>query len=115
MNLRGLNTDTFRYVHTMMEVHQPYAKRSRGDAAEGLSMSRETKNELLPLSFWAVGRFPDTAEVAIRLNSSSPIRMSVENAREIAAALNSEADALDTRHPRRGPVPRPARATKVRK
>lgn len=78
-------------------------------------MSKNTKDELAPLVFWAVGRFADAAEVAIRLNSFSPIRMSVENAREIAAALEDEADAVNVTRPRSRPAAPSARAMKERK
>lgn len=51
------------------------------------------KDALVPVSFWAVGRVAETAQVAIKFNDLPPILMSVENAREIAAALKSEAHA----------------------
>jgi hypothetical protein len=52
-----------------------------------------SKDTLVPVSYWAVGRLPETSQVAIKLNDLPPIHMSAENAREIAAALKSEAHA----------------------
>jgi hypothetical protein len=50
-----------------------------------------SKDALVPTSYWAVGRLPETGQVAIKINDSPPVVMSVEQAREIAAALKSEA------------------------
>jgi hypothetical protein len=52
-----------------------------------------SKDELASVSFWAVGRLPKTAHVAIKINDFPPIVMSPEEAREIAAALKGEAHA----------------------
>jgi hypothetical protein len=49
------------------------------------------KDTLVALSYWAVGRLPETGQVAIRINDSPPVVLSVEHAEEIAAALKSEA------------------------
>jgi hypothetical protein len=75
-------------------------------------MPGETEQALVPLSFWAVGRFVDTAEVVIKLNGFSPVCMTVENARESAAALKSEADTLTTKHSGGRFVARSAQVTK---
>ncbi len=50
-----------------------------------------SKDTLVPVSHWAVGQEQRTGQVAIRINDSPPVVMSVEHAREIAAALKSEA------------------------
>ncbi len=50
-----------------------------------------SKDSPVPVSYWAVGRPPETGKVAIKINDSPPVVMSVEHAREFAAALKSEA------------------------
>jgi hypothetical protein len=64
-----------------------------------------SKQAFLSLSYWAVGRHEQTSQVAIKLNDLPPILMSVDNAREVAAALNSEADAVTPSRPRAPDVP----------
>jgi hypothetical protein len=56
-------------------------------------MAKVTNGALLQITYWAVGRVPDTSQVAILLNDS-PFLMSVEDARQLATALNGEALAL---------------------
>jgi hypothetical protein len=58
-------------------------------------MARSSRNTLIPISFWAVGRLVETSQVAIRFNDLQPMLMSVENAREIVAALEAEIKAVD--------------------
>ena len=51
------------------------------------------------LSYWAVGGVSAASEVAIRLNGLPAILMNADAARDIAAALISEADAGSTVQP----------------
>lgn len=59
-----------------------------------------SKQALVQLSYWAVGRHAQTSQVAFKLNDLPPILMSVDTARELAAALKSEADAVAPARPR---------------
>jgi hypothetical protein len=61
-------------------------------------MAKVTNGPLIQVTHWAVGRVPDTAQVAIKLNDFSFL-MSVEDAGHIAAAINSEAESLDKSKP----------------
>jgi len=71
-----------------------------------------SKDALIALSYWAVGRLPETGQVAIRINDSPPVVMSVEHAKEIAAALKSEAHDATVARLMRGPE-RSVRALKT--
>jgi hypothetical protein len=55
---------------------------------------KSSKGAFVSISHWAVGRLPETTQVAIKLGNFPPILISVDNAKEIAAALKSEADAV---------------------
>jgi hypothetical protein len=66
---------------------------------------------LTSLSFWAVGRVAEAAEIAMKLNDFPPVLMSPDNAREIAEALTSEANAVAPRG-RRPPVTSSSRAAR---
>jgi hypothetical protein len=61
------------------------------------------KDALVPTSHWAVGRLPKTKQIAIRINDSPPVVMSVEQAREIATALKSEVHGATVARLVRGP------------
>ena len=67
-------------------------------------MTKRVDGAFTRVSSWAVGRLADTLEIAIRLNDFSPILMSVADAKEIAAALNSEAESVARLKPAQPPV-----------
>jgi hypothetical protein len=56
-------------------------------------MAKSKKGALATISFWAVGRRADTSQIAMKLNDFPPVLMSLESAREIAAALRLEIEA----------------------
>jgi hypothetical protein len=70
-------------------------------------MTKKANESLIPLCYWAVGRVPDTSQVAVRLNDSPAFLMSVEDARHLSIALHQEAHALSQLLP----LPAQSRAT----
>ena len=52
------------------------------------------KPSVVPVTFWAVGRTKTSALVALKLNDETPVVLRVSEARDIAAALQSEADTI---------------------
>jgi hypothetical protein len=53
-------------------------------------MRRLRTDAIAPVSFWAVAKLAGTTQVAIKFDDLPAILMSVENAREFAAAVNAE-------------------------
>jgi hypothetical protein len=53
-------------------------------------MSRLRTDAIAPVSFWAVAKLSGATQVAIKFDDHPPILMSVEDAREFAAALSAE-------------------------
>jgi hypothetical protein len=62
-------------------------------------MTKKSNETLVPLAYWAVGRVPDTSQVAVKLNDHSAFLMSVEDARHLSVALHREAHALGQEKP----------------
>jgi hypothetical protein len=52
------------------------------------------KSDLATISRWAVGRYKNSLLVALQLNNDVPVLMKIGDARQLAAALESEAHAL---------------------
>jgi hypothetical protein len=52
------------------------------------------KSSVVPVTRWAVGRTKNSSLVAIQLNDEAPVVLHVKEAREIAAALQNEADTI---------------------
>ena len=66
-----------------------------------------SKDGLVPVAFWAVGRLAETSQVAIKINDLPPVLMSAEQAKEIAAALKSEVHASAVARAMRSPKESP--------
>jgi hypothetical protein len=69
-----------------------------GPAKKRYGMTKKTKS-LIPLSYWTVGRVPDTSQVALKLNDYPAFLMSVEDAGYLSIALHQEAHALGQEEP----------------
>lgn len=52
------------------------------------------KPDVVTVTDWAVGRTANSGLVALRLNGDAPVMLRVEDARDLAAALKNEADAV---------------------
>ena len=68
-------------------------------------MTTKHNKTLVQMSYWAVGRASAGSEVAIKLNDFPAILMNASTARDVAAALISEADAASQTKPRAVPQP----------
>jgi hypothetical protein len=71
-----------------------HGRRDKKYVGRRISMKTKESSSAVQISSWAVGIVGDTSQVAIRLNRCNPVLMSAAEARKIAAALNSEADAI---------------------
>lgn len=52
------------------------------------------KSAIVPVRYWAVGRTNNSSLVALQLNDEVPVVLQVKEAKEIAAALQNEADTI---------------------
>jgi hypothetical protein len=55
----------------------------------------------VPMTYWAVGRTKNASLVALQLNDETPVVLRVKEAKEIAAALQNEADMIAKQDPDR--------------
>jgi hypothetical protein len=68
---------------------------SRDRAKERPRTRPENNLECITVTGWAVGRMENSSLIALRFNDDRPHLLNVTDARGIAAALLSEAGALD--------------------
>jgi hypothetical protein len=52
------------------------------------------KQAVVPVTYWAVGRTKNSSLVALQLNDEAPVVLQVKEAKDIAAALQSEAETI---------------------
>jgi hypothetical protein len=59
-------------------------------------MPKATDKTFVPVSSWAVGRFPNRSQVAFKLNDLTVV-MSMADAKAVAASLNSAVEEIGQR------------------